>query len=228
MTMKKVYFVSANLDKYPLSIEGELHYQSNIQNVAMYIDDDKKSFREDSFTAELFFEDENPHDPGNAIRVEIDGETVGYLADYRAKKYRKALQKIGITEPVIGCCGAAIFGKREDEYEDMNFGVWLDLDLKDLKVEPERVKPVQQPANPEPITQPQKAVLPQPAQPVKQKKQVKFGGKMPLLPMNGKGWAYWLIIFPFVAVINLYILLFVGIWYVVKWLWEIIISIIEK
>lgn len=206
--MKKVYFVSS-YDNYPKGIVGESNYQDNIQNALGYIDDDQKRFREEGLTAELFLEDDNPHDPENAVRVEIEGEIVGYLSTSDAKRYRKAIKALELSN-IIGVCGAAISGKRPDDYEDMNFGVFLDLDLKDLKVEPERVKPVK--VIEEPLTQPP---------PVVEKVQLKTKvikpiNKIPYIPMNGKGWAYWLIIFPFVAVINLYILLFVGGWYLIK------------
>jgi hypothetical protein len=154
--MKKVYFASAYLDKYPLSVEGESKYQSNIEYAAGYFDDGKKKFREDGYSAELILEDSNPYDPGNAVRVDMDGATVGYLAMHNAAKYRKALQKLGLSD-VIGVCGAAIFGRREDEDEGMNFGVWLDLDLKDLKVNSEKeIKPASPPVIQEPATQPRK------------------------------------------------------------------------
>lgn len=143
--METVYFVSPYFDKYPVPTEGESSYQANIQNAAGYIDDDKKRFRQDGFSAELVLEDSNPFDLGNAVRVDIDGETVGYLSKSNAARYRKALNKIGMAD-VIGICGAAVFGKREDTFEDMNFGVWLDIDLKELIVEPKQPsqKPIAQ------------------------------------------------------------------------------------
>lgn len=139
--MKKVRFISP-YSNYPKAIVGEQSYQDNIKNVLGYIDDEQKRIREDGFTAELILEDDNPFDPGNAVRVDIDGETVGYLSKSDASWYRRAFAKLGLTD-TVGMCGAAISGKRDSNYEDHNFGVFLDIDLKNLQVEPERAaKPI--------------------------------------------------------------------------------------
>jgi hypothetical protein len=147
--MEKVHFVSTYSDRYPLSIEGESNYQENINSLIPYVDSDKKRYREDGFSAELILEDDNPYDPNNAVRVEIDGEIVGHLSMGNARRYRKGLAKINLTN-VIGVCGAAIFGKKEYEFGDMNFGVWLDLDLKDLQIEHEHVKTSENIPSPQP------------------------------------------------------------------------------
>lgn len=98
----------------------------------------------------MILEDDNPHDPNNAVRVEIEGEIVGYLAKHNARRYRKGLEKLNLTD-VIGVCGAAVFGKKEYDFEDMRFGVWLDLDLKELVVEKERPKQSAPVSNPAPV-----------------------------------------------------------------------------
>lgn len=153
--MKKVHFIPEN--SYPTSVVGESSYQENIASVIPYIDSQKKRYREQDFSAELILEDDNSFDPGNAVRVELEGQTVGYLSKKDAARYRKGLQKLGLSD-VIGVCYAAVSGKREYDFEDMLFGVYLDIDLDDLAVESEMPP---QPVNVETPPQPQQ---PQPTQ----------------------------------------------------------------
>lgn len=216
MPLKKVRFQSS-YSNYPKSIVGESQYQDNISYVVGYFDIDEKKFRADGLTAELYLEDDNPFDPGNAVRVDVEKKTVGYLSKNDASKYRNAIAKLGLSD-FIGVCGSAVSGKRDSLSEEMNFGVFLDLDLHNLRIETERPKEKPQPvAAVEPITKPraqQDKVI------EKKSATVKFGGKMPLIPIKGNGFFYWFVVFPFVAVIDLYIILFWGIWFAIKWLWD--------
>jgi hypothetical protein len=45
--------------------------------------------------------------------------------------------KLGLPN-VVGSCGAAISGKYVEQIGRVNFGVWLDLDLDNFQIEPER------------------------------------------------------------------------------------------
>lgn len=74
--------------------------------------------------ARLFLEDQNPYDR-NAVRVEVDGRTVGYLSREDAREYRRLL--LGTGKPrAIGVCKARIRGG-----EGMLLGVALNIDLFD-------------------------------------------------------------------------------------------------
>lgn len=36
---------------------------------------------------------------------------------------------------LIGACGASIYGRRSDEYDEFTLGVWLDIDLNNLALD---------------------------------------------------------------------------------------------
>lgn len=132
--MQTVKLDSSAFGSYNLQIKGESNYQDDIKQIIHYDEDGtRQSIQEDSLTAELIFEDNNPYDKGNAIRVEIDHRTVGYLSRDDAKKYRQALASKNLTG-AVGTCYAAIIGKYNNELDDMLFGVRLDLDLNNLVV----------------------------------------------------------------------------------------------
>jgi len=131
--MQTVSLYSSAYGDYSLQVVGEESYQDEIKRVVAYDGDNKKNFREDGLTAELILDDKNPYDKGNAVRIEIDRQTVGYLSRSDARKYREGLSKQGLKN-VIGTCYAAIFGKYNDEKEGLLFGVYLDLDVDKLVI----------------------------------------------------------------------------------------------
>jgi len=218
--MQTIKFQTSYIEPYPLQVQGESNYRENIEDVTGYAGEDE-GINADDFIANLLLEDDNIHDT-NAVCVQIENKTVGYLPRPAAKTYRKKLAELGL-ENVVGECFASIKGgfiKRDGSQAD--FGVRLDIDLEELKVEPERIAKPAEPAIPqtniktEPITQPRKLASP--------KQPVKFGGKVSIIPMKGKGWVYWLVVFPIIGTINLYIFLFAGIWYAGKWVWDMAVS----
>lgn len=78
-------------------------------------------------SARLLLENGNPYDRG-AVRVEVNGMTVGYLDQPDAKAYRKYLRKLGKPR-AVGLCQANIRGgwKRGRGKQEGHFGVWLDF-----------------------------------------------------------------------------------------------------
>jgi hypothetical protein len=137
-----VKFQSSYLEPYPLQVQGESFYKKNIEGVSNYMGDDE-GVNVDDLIGQLVLDDANIYDTGNAVRVEIDGKIVGYLAKPVAKLYRQKLAELGIPK-VIGQCYASIRGgfiKKDGEQAD--FGVRLDLDLNNLIIEPERRPPAQ-------------------------------------------------------------------------------------
>ena len=131
-------------DVYPVQVQGESSYRSNIETICGYVDEEE-GYSDDSHKAFLYFEDDNQYDPGNAVRVEIDDLTVGYLSKPQAKAYRQKLKEIGAPENPIAICGASIkggFRKRSGEVAD--YGVRLDFDLPNLALVPVREKPLEQ------------------------------------------------------------------------------------
>lgn len=142
-----IRFGSSYIEPYPLQVQGESYYRKNIESITNYTGEDE-GIDADDFIAQLILDDNNEHDPGNAVRVEIDGNTVGHLAKPAAKKYRARLKQLNLSA-VLGECYASIkggFTLREGGQAD--FGVRLDLDL-DTFSEVQATRP-----RPEPIMPP--------------------------------------------------------------------------
>ena len=117
--------------QYKTEVVGESKYQKAIKEAILYkdlVDKDDMDFSWEKLSATIILDDNNKFDPGNAVRIEMDGETVGYLDKQDASIYRKQITKLNITEPCT--CKAAVYGKRETLGKPMNFGVWLFIDLQ--------------------------------------------------------------------------------------------------
>ncbi len=159
--MQTIRFESSNIGPYLLQVQGEACYRKNIEDIAGYYNEDE-GINDDSFWAHLVLEDENPYDRGNAVRVDIDGKTVGYLSRPYAKQYRSKLKELGLTD-VIGECRASIkggFAKRDGTVAD--FGVRLDVDINALQVYKPSTPKLKPTATPEP---PRYVVPSEPKQP---------------------------------------------------------------
>jgi hypothetical protein len=71
-------------------------------------------------------EDSNPHD-ANAVRVEIDGELIGYLSRDNARRYRADLAAAGSPHASVLCQARIVGGFETAGGERAHFGVRLDL-----------------------------------------------------------------------------------------------------
>lgn len=105
--------------RFMLGAVGESHYATQIADI------DKRHGIPGKITitpAKLVLDDQNPYD-NLAVRIEIDGTTVGYLSRNDAKTYRKLLsdEKQG---NVIGACRAKIV-----LHHDNIWSLWLDARL---------------------------------------------------------------------------------------------------
>ncbi|MFZ2736649.1 MAG: HIRAN domain-containing protein [Burkholderiaceae bacterium] len=83
-----------------IDVVGESFYQGNLEALC---GGKTKDGVEKQFVADLIPEDDNEHDK-NAVRVDINGRTVGYLPREIAKKYRKSYADNAAR------CGATIVG----------------------------------------------------------------------------------------------------------------------
>jgi len=121
-------------EPYPVQVQGESNYKQNIEDAINFLGDDE-GVDADDFIAHLILEDDNVYDPGNAVRVEIEGKTVGYLSKPDAKKYRKRLSDLGIAN-VIGQCYASVKGGfiKRSTGEQADFGIRLDIHIDDFEV----------------------------------------------------------------------------------------------
>lgn len=86
-------------------VVGESHYQPALRKL-------KASKTEPFFSAQLIPEDANPYDR-NAVRVDIDGQTVGYLPKEDAREWR--------AQQGSRSCRAYLI----DAGKGTNIGVWL-------------------------------------------------------------------------------------------------------
>ncbi len=108
---------------YRVDIIGESRYQDALREIAggNTVDGVEKFVK-----AVLVLEDGNQFDP-MAVRVDIDGKTVGYLSRENARQYRAQLTKVGDPR-LTGLCGAVIRGGRDQGRQGAgHLGVKLDL-----------------------------------------------------------------------------------------------------
>ena len=77
-------------------------------------------------TAVLVLDDGNPYD-NKAVRVEIEGRTVGHLSRANAREYRRELQKQGCPSLTLSCCALIVGGWDRGSGDRGYFGVNLDF-----------------------------------------------------------------------------------------------------
>tara|TARA_R110002110_G_scaffold95455_1_gene246499 strand:- start:51868 stop:52275 length:408 start_codon:yes stop_codon:yes gene_type:complete len=109
-------------------VVGEFAYQKNLKRLCGGYKEKCNRLR---VVAVLEYEDDNPHD-NKAIKVAIDGNTVGYLSRDDAREYRKRIKKTGNEGITISCDAQIVCGKRISFLNKTNFGVWLDLPINEL------------------------------------------------------------------------------------------------
>jgi hypothetical protein len=80
--------------------------------------------------ATLVHEDDNPYDH-NAVRVEIQGRSVGYLPRDTARSYRERLSQAGHAGITAECAANIRGGWDRGEGDRGYYGVWLDLPVED-------------------------------------------------------------------------------------------------
>lgn len=105
---------------FEFEIVGEASYQKALKAIAGPKHEDGV---EHFCTAELILEDDNPHD-SKAVRVDIDGRTVGYLSRGHARQYRKQVSAGAMTVPAV-----IVGGWNRGAGDTGHYGVKLDLPL---------------------------------------------------------------------------------------------------
>ena len=105
---------------------GELQYQRALEKLCGARNEEGYDLR---CEAELVLEDRNPYD-SRAVRVDIDGDVVGYLSRQDARRFRASLGARGIAAANRVRCPARVRGGWDRGGGDSGyFGVRLDLDL---------------------------------------------------------------------------------------------------
>lgn len=116
-------FKVSSTGKYLFEIVGESHYQSALEKICEGRSGESQSKKA---TATIVHEDDNPYD-NEAIRVDINGLTVGYLSKNDARKYRQALKIMGKAGATATCPALIVGGWDRGGKDKGGVGVKLDL-----------------------------------------------------------------------------------------------------
>jgi len=163
-----VRFESSYVEPYPVPVMEEVDHRRTIERAIHYYDD-SESAEVDDLKVQLILENSDEA----SVRVVSEAGIVGYLSPSNSKKYRAALQRLGLQN-VIGQCDASVRGgrvKSSGEYSD--FVIRLDIDLENLRTAqplfPRAAAPTTPPAPSDEIAALRSraaAVKPAPVQPV--------------------------------------------------------------
>lgn len=104
-------------------VVGESNYQSALSDMSGGLEDDGPVRNE--HIAHLEREPNNPHD-ANAVRVSIQGRTVGYLGKSDAKKIQSFLQDLE-ERGHPACCRCRLYGGFMKKGERASLGVRLSM-----------------------------------------------------------------------------------------------------
>jgi len=113
---------------FALPIVGESYYQEALEAICGPRSDEGEDRRVE---ARLVLEDDNPHD-SMAVRVEIEGQTVGHLSREHARQYRNQLEKAGYASTDAYCEARIRGGWDRGEGRQGHYGVFLDLPMDGL------------------------------------------------------------------------------------------------
>lgn len=104
---------------YSFDIVGEASYQDNLDRLAGGKTDTGVHVKK---LATLVMEKNNPLDP-NAVRVDIEGHTVGYLSRAHAQRFRKTINRSNCVSPALitGGWKRAGFGSQGHYGVKLNF-----------------------------------------------------------------------------------------------------------
>ena len=120
-------FIEGN-SGFDLEVVGESDYQGHLKSIC------GGCLKQGSLKitiAELHYEDKNPCD-SEAIRVEVNGKTVGYLPIEDARLYRKKIEKTGYEEITVSCNAIIFSEKKVGLFNKTVIGIWLDLPIEKL------------------------------------------------------------------------------------------------
>jgi len=108
---------------YRMDVVGESHYQKELRAICgPRSEDGENRF----LAAALIHDDGNPYDD-QAVRIEIEGRTVGYLPRNQAARYRQNMARQGHAGETLYCGANIRGGWRRSDGQTGHYGVWLDL-----------------------------------------------------------------------------------------------------
>lgn len=106
-----------------VEVVGESHYQPALERAA---GGRQREGVHVPVIATLMPEPRNPHDR-NTIAIQLNGETVGYLARTMVRSYGPLVRRL-LDEGHLGQCNATIVGGWDRGHFDRgSFGIWLGL-----------------------------------------------------------------------------------------------------
>lgn len=115
--------MQSDTKRYSVDIVGESHYQGALSAICGGpTEEGYKKIVE----ATLILEDSNPHDD-KAVRVEIEGMTVGHLNRENARAYRRRLETVGQGGFKANCSAMIVGGWDRGGKDKGNFGLKLDI-----------------------------------------------------------------------------------------------------
>jgi hypothetical protein len=115
--------------EYKFDIVGESHYQAALEAIC---GPRKEDGEQKQVIAFLILEDSNPYDKF-AVRIDIEGKTVGYMSKQSARSFRRQVEKANIPDNGLDlACYAMIRGGWDRGGGDKgHYGVWLDIPTED-------------------------------------------------------------------------------------------------
>jgi len=108
--------------EFDVEVVGESHYQQALERIC---GGRTRNGVEKYVTAQLVLEDSNRYDR-MAVRVDIEGQTVGYLSRENAREYRRQLKRAGHPDLTVTCDALIRGGWDRGGGDTGNFGVRLD------------------------------------------------------------------------------------------------------
>lgn len=130
--LKRTPYVEGH-GRFAIDVVGESNYQDNLEAIC---GPKTRHGVDKNFHARLIPEDDNPYD-NLAVRVEIDGKTVGYLGKAVAREYRLKLSEAGIPGREIACQANVRGGWKREGGDEGHYGVWLDLPVNGRRSTPQ-------------------------------------------------------------------------------------------
>ncbi len=107
---------------YPCEVVGESRYQEALDEICGGKDSEG---HEEELTASLILDDGNSYD-NKAVRIEIEGDTVGFLSRSNARKFRK---RYATRKSPFRCEAIILGGWNRGRGDTGHYGVRLGLDL---------------------------------------------------------------------------------------------------
>ena len=108
---------------FSFDIVGESHYQDELEEICGGRTEDSQRLEVE---ARIIHEDDNPHDD-QALRVDVEGLTVGYIDRKNARNIRGQFVEAGMPGIEAVCAAIVVGGWDRGGSDRGHFGVKLDL-----------------------------------------------------------------------------------------------------